>query len=210
MKYDELPRVTEVITSCILPETNYHPYYAERGTAVHKAIYYDNLGVLDEQSVNDLIAPYLEQYRRFVQDFQPKIVLAEARLVSPTYGFRGTPDIVALDEDGRLLVIDVKTGSKQAWHIVQMAAYLNLLEADDGLVGIGDEEYRPTKEVLSEKKIKLDAVGCAVANLYLAEDDYLFTTYNGPAATLELMQAWELFKAGLTIYNYRRQINGKK
>lgn len=84
---------------------------AIRGSALHKAAEALNLGVAPE--ITDDVLPYVEQYRRFLADWQPRIVMAEAPVFSRRWSYAGTLDAI-VELDGRTVVLDVKTTDKQA------------------------------------------------------------------------------------------------
>lgn len=79
---------------------------AARGTDVHKVAEQLALGVIPK--VEPGIEPYVNQFRRFLEDFSPEFVMAEAPVYSKTHGFAGTLDAVA-KIDGKTVVVDMKT-----------------------------------------------------------------------------------------------------
>lgn len=126
----ELPSVTAVLAdnrlgadfSRVAPDTLEQ---ARRlGSAVHVALHYDDEGTLDATTIDPLVAPYLEAWRRFRTERRVAIVAMERRYADPVYGFAGTLDRIAL-ADGRRVLLDVKTGGVEGAHY-QTAAYLHL------------------------------------------------------------------------------------
>ena len=93
-------------------------YYLDRGTAVHLATELDDQGVLDESSVDPVVAPFLDAWRAYRRDTHREFLFFEKQLYHPTFGYCGT-----LDRDG----LDIKTGCEYKWHKVQAAAYLQLM-----------------------------------------------------------------------------------
>lgn len=79
---------------------------AARGTDVHTAAEKYALGLLPE--VDPVVEPYVTQYRRFLEDFKPEFVMAEAPVYNLTMGYAGTLDGVAVI-DGKTVVVDIKT-----------------------------------------------------------------------------------------------------
>jgi hypothetical protein len=79
---------------------------AARGTDVHKAAEAYALGTVPE--VAPEIEPYLAQYRRFLTDFAPEFLMAEAPVYNLTAGYAGTLDAIA-KIDGKVVVCDMKT-----------------------------------------------------------------------------------------------------
>jgi hypothetical protein len=82
---------------------------AARGTDVHKAA--ESLALGQQPEVAEDILPYVDQYRRFLEDFQPEFLLAEAPVYNLTAGYAGTLDAVARIQ-GKAVVVDVKTTDK--------------------------------------------------------------------------------------------------
>lgn len=79
---------------------------AARGTDVHKAAETFALGGTPD--VEPHILPFVEQYRRFLDEHQPEFLMAEAPVYNPTYGYAGTSDgVVRLQ--GSEVVFDIKT-----------------------------------------------------------------------------------------------------
>lgn len=79
---------------------------AARGTEVHDVAEKFALGVIPE--VDPAVEPYVAQYRRFLSDFKPEFLMAEAPVYNLTYRYAGTLDGIAVI-DGKALVVDIKT-----------------------------------------------------------------------------------------------------
>jgi hypothetical protein len=79
---------------------------AARGSDVHRAAEQFALGVVPE--VEEHILPYVEQYRRFLEDFAPTFLMAEAPVYNRTFSYAGTLDGIAVI-DGKTVVVDMKT-----------------------------------------------------------------------------------------------------
>lgn len=77
-----------------------------RGTEVHQAAEAYALGTVPE--VAESVLPYVEQYRRFLEDFKPEFLLAEAPVYNLSRGYAGTLDAVAVVQ-GATVVLDIKT-----------------------------------------------------------------------------------------------------
>lgn len=106
---------------------------AALGTDVHDATALDDRRELDEESVDELVAPFLRAWRRFRAEtgFEPTSV--EEMIYNATHGFAGT-----LDREGRFsgkwyapypsnagenALLEIKTGAKDPTHALQTAAY---------------------------------------------------------------------------------------
>ena len=79
---------------------------AARGTEVHTAAEKYALGLLPD--IDPAVEPYVEQYRRFLTDFEPQFLMAEAPVYNLTYRYAGTLDGIAVI-DGKTVVVDIKT-----------------------------------------------------------------------------------------------------
>ena len=99
---------------------------AGRGTEVHKAAHYYDDGDLNEKSLTDEIAAYLEQYKKALAFYKIKVHANELMRYSRKYLFAGTCDkvVTIAGEHGPL---DLKTGSVEKWHKWQTASYYDLL-----------------------------------------------------------------------------------
>jgi hypothetical protein len=97
------------------------------GTAVHKACHLWNCGTLNETTLDPWLVPHLDQYRRFIRDTGSKVVESERHHHDATQDYCGTIDNW-ICINGRLGVLDIKTGQSCDWHSIQTAAYLLLHE----------------------------------------------------------------------------------
>lgn len=81
---------------------------ADLGRRVHQACEYHDDNDLDDESVAPDVMPYLQGYRRFLQEARPRIELNERRVWNPVFRYAGTLDRVLLIDGVRWLV-DLKT-----------------------------------------------------------------------------------------------------
>ena len=94
----ELPGITRVLRDVGIGDLDVDDpviaYAAERGKAVHEATALDDRGELDEASVDPVVRPYLDAWRRFRGEsgFRPIPSLIEVPLARSDLGFAGTPD----------------------------------------------------------------------------------------------------------------------
>jgi len=79
---------------------------AARGTDVHRVAEALHLGEVVEY--DDAIAPFVTQYRRFLEDFKPRFLMAEAPVYNLTHRYAGTLDGIAVI-DAEPVVVDIKT-----------------------------------------------------------------------------------------------------
>lgn len=93
----EVPSVSSIIKRIGLGKDYgmVNPWYAERGTAVHKAIELYLHGKLDEGSIDENYKGHFEGFKAWWQDKDPAQVLAvELPLYSARLNFAGTVDMV--------------------------------------------------------------------------------------------------------------------
>ena len=136
-----VPGVTTVIETICQAFANIPDVYLipaqDRGTAVHKATELDDLEMLDEDSLDIDLMPYLEAWRQFRADmkFEPERV--EKMVYHPAIRYAGTLDrtgTMTWKRARRKVILDVKTGPKSRGIGLQLAAYQAALKAE-----LGDE-----------------------------------------------------------------------
>lgn len=121
----DTPSVTTIIKACGLIDTTwFNDTATTRGKYVHKATELLDQDDLDEASLDPVIAPYVDAYKRFKDETGFCINDIEKIVYNASYGYIGT-----LDRTGRFpndkinSIIDIKTGQPAKWHGVQLAAY---------------------------------------------------------------------------------------
>jgi hypothetical protein len=105
------------VTSALQPWTNYGladpealRIAQELGTDVHDAVHLHNIGQLDESSLDETVAAYLEGWIKFLDDTGAVPIYSEYRVYSARFNYAGTLDnILELGKSQRLY--DVKTGA---------------------------------------------------------------------------------------------------
>ena len=128
-----IPSVTQILSNVgLYPDFQYvDPWYAERGTRVHKACHYLDLGTLDwatlrKQDRGKMIIPYVESYQLFKQIYEFETVKSESRLYDENYWYAGTADKFGtiMIPSGRInAIIDLKCGSPEPGYQYQLAGY---------------------------------------------------------------------------------------
>ena len=120
-----IPSVTTIIKECGLIDTTwFNDTATTRGTYVHQATELLDRDDLDEASLDPVLVPYVDVYKRFKDETGFCINDIEKIVYNSTYGYIGT-----LDRTGRFpndkinSIIDIKTGQPARWHGVQLAAY---------------------------------------------------------------------------------------
>lgn len=107
-------------------------YKSMLGTAVHKACELLDLGTLDESSVDPVVAPYLDAYRRFTAECHPKWDAIEMRVFSEIYGYAGT-----LDRRGEVMgsygYFDIKTSATISPPVGMQLSGYKIADGDRGI-----------------------------------------------------------------------------
>ncbi|MBU1082470.1 MAG: hypothetical protein KKB59_18435, partial [Spirochaetes bacterium] len=90
-----LPSVTGILKAeGFIDDRFYDEYSRTRGTYVHKATHLDDTGELDEETLDPVIAPYVEGWRKFKRESGFCVEKSEVPMCSKTYRYAGTPDVI--------------------------------------------------------------------------------------------------------------------
>lgn len=95
---------------------------ANFGKALHHACHLLSLGILDWDTVDKELLPYLEGWQQFCVDYEAWHVASEKMVYSEAFEFAGTVDNISELSIGRT-IIDIKTGRKNKKHRLQLAGY---------------------------------------------------------------------------------------
>lgn len=97
------------------------------GRRVHAACQFFDEGDLDEDSVEEDVAPYLAGYRKFLRESGVSVLVNEQRVLDPILMFAGTLDRVFL-LNGVKWLVDLKTSIAKPLSVgAQTAAYLRAM-----------------------------------------------------------------------------------
>jgi hypothetical protein len=131
----EVPSVTDVVRWWTGQRWHgaHDEYAADRGHRVHTAIALASHDLLDESKVENDIAPYLMGWRRFVLDSGWRSWATEVVVYNSVFRYAGTIDAVGAIAEGRMTVLDWKSGSFANWHPVQVGLYAAALADRYGL-----------------------------------------------------------------------------
>ena len=131
-----VPSVTQILDDVGLwPDYSVlDPWYADRGSKVHKAVALWEKGRLSEDVLDDQIVPYLESYKLWKEftKYEPEII--EVPAYSLSFNFAGTPDSFGkVSEDSpvfwwRDVVLDLKCGPFNIFFGFQLAGYSIITE----------------------------------------------------------------------------------
>jgi hypothetical protein len=121
---EAVPSVTQILKAeGFIDDSFYDEYSRDRGTAVHKAIHLHNNDDLDEESLDPVIAPYLEAWKKFKRETGLVVSESEKAFASERYRFAGTIDVLGTFPDTTCIILDIKTGGPAPWHGLQLSAY---------------------------------------------------------------------------------------
>lgn len=135
-----VPSVTKILEAVGISDFSgipeYNLEYARiRGTMAHKATALDDMGELDEDSLDPVIIPYVEAWRKFKEEFAFVPLLIEHPIYHPIYGYAGTLDRTGNIENDfdREILLDIKTGTIYMESVgPQTAAYEEALRKEIG------------------------------------------------------------------------------
>lgn len=102
------------------------------GRHVHQACHLDNIGALDESSLTESMAAYLEGWRRFRRESGFVVLSSEELVYHPAMRYAGTLDAVGMfPGKARPALLDIKTGDSAPRTVgPQTAAYNEAREGD--------------------------------------------------------------------------------
>lgn len=125
----KIPSVTQIIDDAgLYGDTSYFTEYSrERGSFVHKAIQFHLSGELDEDTLDPVIVPYLEAWKKFEVEAGYVSDECEAMFADTVYRYAGTVDHIG-HLDGHFGIIDVKTGAPTPATGIQLAGYEKLIK----------------------------------------------------------------------------------
>ncbi len=124
-----VPGVTQICNPGIAPW--YTDEATQRGTHVHRACELYDRGMLDEETLDPQLRPYLDAWKEFVHRYGNEWVAIEQQFFSAAHGFAGTVDRVLPAG-----VLEIKTGAAfPDWLDLQLGGYSILTGA--GLYGTG-------------------------------------------------------------------------
>jgi hypothetical protein len=96
------------------------------GRKVHSACALHNSGELDTESLDPLLLPYLDAWRKFLEESNVTLVASETRVMHHGFGYAGTFDAL-LERRGHRWLIDIKSGAVPVTVGPQLAAYAQAL-----------------------------------------------------------------------------------
>lgn len=128
-----LPRVTQILAEAAISDARWFTDASrERGSAMHAACEFDDLGELDEDTVDPVVAPLLASFRKFRDEMRPTLCPSE----TTEHGFAIEETVT--DKAGRYVghldrryligrdevCVDLKGLDCTASHCLQIAMYV--------------------------------------------------------------------------------------
>ena len=143
---------------------------AERGTAVHENI---ELLLNNEEILvnNEFIQKSLMSFEKFYNEQKPKVFTQEIFLYHKDIPWAGTPDIIA-EVNGRLSIIDIKTGDYRKTHEIQQLMYVDLWD-----------------KIFPECPIQ-DIYGLYTKGKWIKEPNYQFRKFTRSVIHLNVYNLW--------------------
>lgn len=143
-------------------------YHMDRGTQTHKTIELYLKGSLDEDTLDPILRPYLEGFKRFMADTGFVVHGGEVPMYDRTYKYAGTPDLWGM-LNGKNTLLDIKTGVPAAWHSVQLGAYWSMLDyniTQAGCLYLSDDGNYRLSEMLTGRELPIQSnlFTCALSN----------------------------------------------
>ena len=128
-----LKSVTQYIDEAGLgaDKSRFTDFHRDRGRAVHMVCEFDDLGCLEESSIDPRIIPYVEAYRKFKAEQQFAWEGVEDRRWHMVYRYAGTIDrwgLMVLGGKEKPTVLDLKSGVPERSWGLQLSAYAHLLD----------------------------------------------------------------------------------
>lgn len=122
-----LPGVTQVLKP-LMPDYSFAD--PRVGTAAHKITAAWDAGATNEEAIrlgglgeyDSLLGGYLSAWRAFREHFAFLPTVIEEVIGDPLMGFAGSVDRIGSMND-RPVILDIKTGSPEPWHGLQLAGY---------------------------------------------------------------------------------------
>jgi hypothetical protein len=161
----DLPSVTQILTATGFINTQFYDAWSrDKGSMVHLVCHLDDTGELDEESLDQILIPYLDAYRQFKEHTGFIASASEVPLASERYRFAGTPDKIGSFKDGECCLIDIKSGNAEPWAALQTALYVVLKDSPYKryvlkLTGEGKYKLIPFND-RQDRQIALSAVSC--------------------------------------------------
>ena len=115
-----LPSVTGILKDeGFIDTTWYDDYGRTRGHYVHKARLLDDRGELNEETLDPIIAPYVEAWRKFRRESGFTPIVSEVPMVCVSLLYAGIPDVVGEFPSGSLSRGVVELRNNGTYRLIQ-------------------------------------------------------------------------------------------
>lgn len=119
-----VPSVTQLLEYGHLVDNSFiAPHYAEDGTEIHTMTELMDKGLYDASLCVDRVHAAMVGYEQFLLEHDVVWELTEQKVFHNELFYAGTLDRLGT-VDGNPFLVDIKSGQKYRWHVVQVAAYL--------------------------------------------------------------------------------------
>lgn len=118
------PSVSQILQANGLMENFRHSERAlNNGTAIHRALEYNDKGTLDIRSLDPRLAKCVQLWEKFKKEIDVCQIYGVEKEVCFGALYAGTIDRVLGLENGKIMVLDFKSGNPQPWAALQTAGY---------------------------------------------------------------------------------------
>lgn len=129
---EEVPSVTKIISSVLMLKYSPSSFSSDIGTMIHKMLADHDMGLL--ASVADTYEGFVTTWEAVVEGLGVDFRGVEFPVVHPQAKYAGTVDRLGV-QDGKFIVLDIKTGKESDWHPVQVTAYAEAIRyMSDGFI----------------------------------------------------------------------------
>lgn len=117
-----IPGISEIIQGAGLIDSSWFTEHSrDLGKAVHLACQLYDEGILDESTVDPVVLPYLEGWKKFLEESGFLPIVIERSFESEILGFAGTPDRYGT-LNGDEVILEIKSGAIYFTTGIQLAA----------------------------------------------------------------------------------------
>jgi hypothetical protein len=155
------------------------------GTAAHRACELQDRNELNLETLDPKLKPYLDCWNEFKKDYNVKVFRVEVPYYHKALIFAGTPDRIAL-VDGKIYVLDIKTGSSIPKYADMQTAGYKILYCDAEDIPY-ERVFRAAVLLNPDGKAKLEVYKApndmndfiSARNIYYRRSKYGYNRVNG-------------------------------
>ena len=157
----EVPRVSTILKSAGIIPWYYSKNSANKGRRKHKIFEAYLKKNLDYTKINSEEMDLLEVFQSFLDKHVLQIFGIEERAYNAVHNIAGTIDLHCQNKKAKHCIVDYKTGQKERWHSLQLAAYFHLLPCTEAyILYITPKKYDliPVEKIDANFEVFLDAL----------------------------------------------------